>query len=28
MFGLFRDDYDEDGFRTCSVTGMEIHESV
>jgi cytochrome c oxidase subunit 1 len=28
MFGLFRDDYDEDGFRTCSVTGLEIHESV
>ncbi|MDZ7688316.1 MAG: cbb3-type cytochrome c oxidase subunit I [Halobacteriales archaeon] len=28
IFGLFDNDYDEDGFRTCGVTGMEIHRSV
>jgi cytochrome c oxidase subunit 1 len=26
--GLFKNDYDEDGFRTCSVTGLDIHRSA
>ncbi len=26
--GLFGNDYDEDGFRTCSVTGLRIHRSA
>jgi cytochrome c oxidase subunit 1 len=26
--GLFENDYDEDGFRTCSVTGLNIHRSA
>jgi cytochrome c oxidase subunit 1 len=26
--GLFENDYDEDGFRTCSVTGLDIHRSA
>ena len=26
--GLFDNDYDEDGFRTCSITGLNIHRSV
>ncbi|SDX74780.1 cytochrome c oxidase subunit I [Halopenitus persicus] len=25
---LFRNDYDADGFRTCSVTGLDVHRSV
>lgn len=25
---LFGNEYDADGFRTCSVTGLEVHESV
>ena len=25
---LFDNDYDEDGFRTCSVTGLDIHRSA
>ncbi|MFC7058445.1 hypothetical protein [Halovenus salina] len=25
---LFENDYDEDGFRTCSVTGLNIHRSA
>jgi len=25
---LFRNDYDAEGFRTCSVTGLDIHRSV
>jgi cytochrome c oxidase subunit 1 len=25
---LFRDDYDEHGFRTCSVTGLDIHRTA
>ncbi len=25
---LFDNDYDEEGFRTCSVTGLEIHRSA
>ncbi|PAU82894.1 cytochrome C oxidase subunit I [Halorubrum salipaludis] len=25
---LFRNDYGADGFRTCSVTGLEVHRSV
>jgi len=25
---LFAGDYDEDGFRTCSVTGLDIHRSA
>ena len=28
IFGLFDNDYDEDGFRTCGVTGMEIHRTA
>jgi cytochrome c oxidase subunit 1 len=28
IFDLFDNDYDEDGFRTCNVTGMSIHRSV
>jgi cytochrome c oxidase subunit 1 len=28
MIGLFDNDYDDDGFRTCGVTGMEIHRSA
>ncbi|MFB6137079.1 MAG: cbb3-type cytochrome c oxidase subunit I [Halobacteriaceae archaeon] len=27
-FGLFDNDYRDDGFRTCSVTGLEIHRSA
>ena len=26
--GLFDNDYDEDGFRQCSVTGLSIHRSA
>ncbi|WP_436903446.1 cbb3-type cytochrome c oxidase subunit I [Halovenus halobia] len=26
--GLLANDYDEDGFRTCSVTGLDIHRSA
>ena len=26
--GLFDNDYDEEGFRTCSVTGLRIHRSA
>ena len=26
--GLFDNEYDADGFRTCSVTGLDIHRSV
>jgi cytochrome c oxidase subunit 1 len=26
--GLFENDYDEDGFRNCSVTGLDIHRSA
>ncbi|WP_336328484.1 cbb3-type cytochrome c oxidase subunit I [Halovenus sp. HT40] len=26
--GLFENEYDEDGFRTCSVTGLNIHRSA
>jgi len=26
--GLFDNDYREDGFRTCSVTGLEVHRTV
>ncbi|MFP3915915.1 MAG: cbb3-type cytochrome c oxidase subunit I, partial [Actinomycetota bacterium] len=25
---LFANDYDEDGFRSCSVTGLQVHRSV
>jgi cytochrome c oxidase subunit 1 len=25
---LFTNDYDEDGFRRCSVTGLDVHRSV
>ncbi|WP_115865501.1 cytochrome c oxidase subunit I [Halorussus litoreus] len=28
MLGLFDNDYDADGFRTCSVTGLNIHRSA
>jgi len=28
LSGLFGNDYDEDGFRTCSVTGLDIHRSA
>jgi cytochrome c oxidase subunit 1 len=28
LLGLFDNPYDEEGFRTCSVTGMNIHRSV
>ena len=28
VLGLFDNDYDADGFRTCSVTGLEIHRSA
>ncbi|EMA27348.1 cytochrome c oxidase subunit I [Halobiforma nitratireducens] len=28
VFGWFDNDYDEDGFRTCSVTGFDVHQSV
>ena len=28
LLGLFDNPYDEDGFRTCSVTGLNIHRSV
>ncbi|MCU4753212.1 cbb3-type cytochrome c oxidase subunit I [Halobacteria archaeon AArc-curdl1] len=28
MLGLFDNDYGADGFRKCSVTGLQIHESV
>ncbi|MFP8958740.1 cbb3-type cytochrome c oxidase subunit I [Natrialbaceae archaeon A-CW3] len=28
MLGLFDNDYGPDGFRQCSVTGLQIHESV
>ena len=26
--GLFENEYDEDGFRECSVTGLDIHRSA
>ncbi|WP_265108605.1 cytochrome c oxidase subunit I [Halosolutus halophilus] len=26
--GLFDNDYDEDGFRRCSVTGLNVHRTV
>ncbi|MFW6153145.1 MAG: cytochrome c oxidase subunit I [Halobacteriota archaeon] len=25
---LFDNDYDEEGFRTCSITGLDVHRSV
>ena len=28
VLGLFDNDYDDDGFRTCSVTGLSIHRSA
>ncbi|ELY88493.1 cytochrome c oxidase subunit I [Natrinema altunense] len=28
VLGLFDNEYREDGFRTCSVTGLEVHRSV
>ncbi|PGF18113.1 cytochrome C oxidase subunit I [Natrinema sp. CBA1119] len=28
VLGLFDNEYRDDGFRTCSVTGLEIHRSV
>jgi len=28
VLGLFDNDYDADGFRTCSVTGLSIHRSA
>jgi len=28
MFGLSNFRYDDDGFRTCSVTGLDIHRSA
>ena len=28
VLGLFENDYDEEGFRTCSVTGLHIHRSA
>ncbi|SDQ43873.1 cytochrome c oxidase subunit I [Natronobacterium texcoconense] len=28
VLGLFDNEYDEDGFRTCSVTGLDVHRSV
>ena len=28
MFGLSNFTYDDDGFRTCSVTGLQIHRSA
>ncbi|WP_458205700.1 cytochrome c oxidase subunit I [Haladaptatus sp. NG-SE-30] len=28
MLGLFDNDYDAEGFRTCSVTGLQIHRSA
>ena len=28
VLGLFDNDYDEDGFRRCSVTGLHIHRSA
>jgi len=28
VLGLFDNNYRDDGFRTCSVTGLEIHRSV
>ncbi|MFB6312161.1 MAG: cytochrome C oxidase subunit I, partial [Salinirussus sp.] len=28
VLGLFDNDYDETGFRTCSVTGLSIHRSA
>jgi cytochrome c oxidase subunit 1 len=28
VLGLFANDYDEEGFRTCSVTGLEIHRTA
>ncbi|SEQ26527.1 cytochrome c oxidase subunit I [Natrinema salaciae] len=28
VLGLFDNEYRDDGFRTCSVTGLEVHRSV
>jgi cytochrome c oxidase subunit 1 len=28
VLGLFENDYRDDGFRTCGVTGLEIHRSA
>ncbi|WP_247728817.1 cytochrome c oxidase subunit I [Halovivax limisalsi] len=28
VFDLFDNDYDDEGFRTCGVTGLSIHRSV
>jgi len=28
VLNLFDNDYDEEGFRTCSVTGLDIHRSA
>ncbi|MCU4741308.1 cbb3-type cytochrome c oxidase subunit I [Halobacteria archaeon AArc-m2/3/4] len=28
VLGLFDNEYDSEGYRTCSVTGLEIHKSV
>ncbi|ELY74966.1 cytochrome c oxidase subunit I [Natrinema pellirubrum DSM 15624] len=28
VLGLFDNEYREDGFRTCSVTGLEVHRST
>jgi cytochrome c oxidase subunit 1 len=28
VLGLFDNDYGDDGFRTCSVTGLEIHRTA
>ncbi|MFQ3284355.1 MAG: cytochrome c oxidase subunit 1, partial [Natronomonas sp.] len=28
VLGLFDGEYDDDGFRECSVTGLSIHRSA
>jgi len=28
VLGLFDNDYDENGFRTCSVTGLDLHRTA
>ncbi|SFC35919.1 cytochrome c oxidase subunit 1 [Halobiforma haloterrestris] len=28
VFGWFDNEYDDDGFRTCSVTGFDVHRTV
>ncbi|GAB3027837.1 cytochrome c oxidase subunit I [Natronobiforma cellulositropha] len=28
VLGLFDNEYDEDGYRQCSVTGLDVHRSV